>query len=197
MKSELQSLTIEIFNLCIIKNISLEVEWIPREQNQTAVVYKWVSLSICGGAMRSYRKWYRAHAWPEVTSPKVTWLFPSILSPYFFSRTFFPYFFSSFFFVPFSLTFFPVLFIPVFFPRRFFSQFFFLSSSTQCWLGCSLRRPRPITIGNYPPFIFIFYSVYVLQGCLRPITFYEITLIIICPFYFQYYISIMVFGYVV
>jgi ribonuclease HI len=56
MKSELQSLAIEIFNLCIIKNISLEVEWIPREQNQTAVVYKWVSLSICGGAMRSYRK---------------------------------------------------------------------------------------------------------------------------------------------
>ena len=56
MKSELQSLAIEIFNLCIIKNISLEVEWIPREQNKTAVVYKWVSLSICGGAMRSYRK---------------------------------------------------------------------------------------------------------------------------------------------
>ena len=56
MKSELQSLAIEIFNLCIIKNISLEVEWIPREQNQTAVVYKRFSLSICGGAMRSTRK---------------------------------------------------------------------------------------------------------------------------------------------
>ena len=36
VKSELQSLAIEIFNLCIRKNISLEVEWIPREQNQTA-----------------------------------------------------------------------------------------------------------------------------------------------------------------
>jgi hypothetical protein len=34
MKSELQSLAIEIFNLCIRKTISLEVEWIPREQNQ-------------------------------------------------------------------------------------------------------------------------------------------------------------------
>ena len=79
-----------------------------------------------------------------------------------------------------------------------FPPYFILrSSAKKCWLGCSLSRPRPITIGNYPPFIFIFYSVYVLQGCLRPITFYEITLIIICPFYFQYYISIMVFGYVV
>jgi ribonuclease HI len=26
-------------NLCIRKNISLEVEWIPREQNQTADAY--------------------------------------------------------------------------------------------------------------------------------------------------------------
>ena len=39
MKSELQSLAIEIFNLCIRKNISIEVEWIPREQNQTADAY--------------------------------------------------------------------------------------------------------------------------------------------------------------
>ena len=38
-KSELQSLAIEIFNLCIRKHISLEVEWIPREQNQTADAY--------------------------------------------------------------------------------------------------------------------------------------------------------------
>jgi hypothetical protein len=30
---------IEIFNLCIRKNISIEVEWIPREQNQTADAY--------------------------------------------------------------------------------------------------------------------------------------------------------------
>ena len=58
------------------------------------------------------------------------------------------------------------------------------SSSKQCWLGCSLRRPRPITIVNprpifsmvtgtslcYLPLLFS-YSVYigcvVLQGCLR------------------------------
>ena len=39
MKSELQSLAIEIFNLCIRKHISIEVEWIPREQNQTADAY--------------------------------------------------------------------------------------------------------------------------------------------------------------
>ena len=39
MKSELQSLAIEIFNICIRKNISIEVEWIPREQNQTADAY--------------------------------------------------------------------------------------------------------------------------------------------------------------
>ena len=140
-----------------------------------------------------------AHAWPEVT-----WLFP-ILFPRMFSRTFFPY-------------------SP---PPVFFPLLFFLSSSTKCLLGCSLRRPRPITIGNYPllfsyircslrrprpitignylPFIFIYYSVYiyiyiccvVLQGCPRPITFYELALIIICPFYFHNYISIMVFGYVV
>jgi hypothetical protein len=39
MKSELQSLAIEIFNVCIRKNISIEVKWIPREQNQTADAY--------------------------------------------------------------------------------------------------------------------------------------------------------------
>lgn len=39
MKLELQSLAIEIFNLGIRKNISLEVEWIPYEQNQTADAY--------------------------------------------------------------------------------------------------------------------------------------------------------------
>ena len=39
MKLELQSMAIEIFNLCIRKNISLEVEWIPCEQNQTADAY--------------------------------------------------------------------------------------------------------------------------------------------------------------
>ena len=44
--------------------------------------------------------------------------------------------------------------------RTFFLTFFpyFFLSRTKCWLGvflfsyirCSLRRPRPITIGNYP-----------------------------------------------
>ena len=29
------------------------------------------------------------------------------------------------------------------------------------YIRCSLRRPRPIAIGNYPLFIFIYYSVYV------------------------------------
>ena len=48
-----------------------------------------------------------AHAWPEVMSPEVTWLFPLLFSriffpylfyiffPYFFFRTIFPYFFKS------------------------------------------------------------------------------------------------------
>ena len=36
-----------------------------------------------------------------------------------------------------------VLRMPGFFPC------FFLSSSTKCWLGCSLWRSRPITIGNW------------------------------------------------
>jgi hypothetical protein len=80
-----------------------------------------------------------AHAWPEVTWPEVTWLFPVLFFPYF-PPVFFPYFF-------------PVLF-PRISPPRIFSSTFFLSSSTKCLLGCSLRRPRPITIGNYPPLLF-------------------------------------------
>ena len=79
----------------------------------------------------------------------------------------------------FPRTFFPRIFPPYFFSRIFFPYFFFSSSSTSCWFGvfsatsasydhrklppllfsyirCSLRRPRPITIGNYSPlFIFI------------------------------------------
>ena len=69
-----------------------------------------------------------AHAWPEVT-----WLFPVLFPPYVF-----PYFF-------------PVFSPP---PPVFFPLLFFLSSSTKCLLGCSLRRPRPIAIGNYPPLLF-------------------------------------------
>ena len=71
-----------------------------------------------------------AHAWPEVT-----WLFPVL-----FSRTFPPVCF-------------PVLFSRIFHPV-FCPLLFFLSSSTKCLLGCSLRRQRPIAIGNYPPILF-------------------------------------------
>ena len=60
-----------------------------------------------------------AHAWPEVTSPEVTWLFSrSFFSPYFFSVLFF--------FVIFN--FFPVFFLiffPYFFSRIFFSPYYF------------------------------------------------------------------------
>jgi hypothetical protein len=58
------------------------------------------------------------------------------------------------------LCFFSVLFFRTFFP------YFFLSSSTKCWLGCFLRRPRPIAIGNYHTFYFhilgVLYDVCVL-----------------------------------
>jgi hypothetical protein len=53
--------------------------------------------------------------------------------------------------VTFPLIFFPyppVLFFPYLFPYYFpvfFFTYCFLSSSTKCWLGCSLWRPRPIT----------------------------------------------------
>jgi hypothetical protein len=63
-----------------------------------------------------------AHAWPEVTSPEVTWPFSLLFFPYFpvlFSCTFFPYFFPPYFI---SRTFFPVFpsyFFSVLFPRTF------------------------------------------------------------------------------
>ena len=66
------------------------------------VIYGHSSVSICGGAMGSNRKWYRAHAWPKVTSSEVTWLFPFLFSLNFlhvllFSVLFlFPYFFPCF-----------------------------------------------------------------------------------------------------
>ena len=75
----------------------------------TWVVFKRFSSHIYGGAMGSNRKWYRAHAWPEVTSPEDTWHFPLL------SRTIFPPYF------------FPVLFPPVpFFPRTFSNYFIFI-----------------------------------------------------------------------
>ena len=83
---------------------------------------------------------------PFSTGSRVT--FP----PYFFPRTFFVNFFSrTFFSVLFSRTFFSVVFFSVLFSRIFF-PYFFVSSSTKC--GFSLRRPRPITIGNYHPLYF-------------------------------------------
>ena len=88
-----------------------------------SVVYGDRQSRICGGAMRSYRKWYRAHAWPEVTSPEVTWLSP----PYFFFHTFFSRNFCSYFFFPyffFSVFFSPVLFSPYFFFPYYFSSTF-------------------------------------------------------------------------
>ncbi|VDI63167.1 Hypothetical predicted protein [Mytilus galloprovincialis] len=39
MNSELQVLAIEIFNLCVQNNISIEVEWVPREENKLADFY--------------------------------------------------------------------------------------------------------------------------------------------------------------
>ena len=46
-----------------------------------------------------------AHAWPEVMSPEVTWLFPLLFFPYIFSRTYLIFFSHTFFFVLFSHTF--------------------------------------------------------------------------------------------
>ena len=57
-----------------------------------------------------------------------------------------------------------------------------LINSTKCWLGCSLRRPRPITIGNYSPFIFIYQVFSTTSASYNLIIFYELALIIICPF---------------
>ena len=51
------------------------------------------------------------------------------------------------------------------------------SSSKQCWLGCSLRRPRPITLGNPASYIQLL----------------ELALVI-CPFYFHI-VSIQVVQY--
>ena len=76
----------------------------------TRVVYEYGQIIICGGAMRSFRKWYSAHAWPEDTWP-FPLLFP-VFSCTFFPRTFFP------------VLFFPVLFLPVPFFSHTFSNFY-------------------------------------------------------------------------
>jgi hypothetical protein len=95
---------------------------------------------------------------PEDTLLFFSYYFPVLFIPYFFPRTFFsrtifPYFFptvlvSRYFSRPFCSR----NFVPV-----YFFSFFFLSSSIKCWLGCSLRRPRPITIGNYTLFYIFIY----------------------------------------
>ena len=36
---ELQDLAMDIFNMCLRNSISLEVEWVPREENQVADFY--------------------------------------------------------------------------------------------------------------------------------------------------------------
>jgi hypothetical protein len=66
------------------------------------VVYGYGQISIWGGAMGSDRKWYRAHAWSEVTEKALSGSH-----------------------VTFSLNFFPVLFFPYFFPPYFSSGPFF------------------------------------------------------------------------
>jgi hypothetical protein len=78
--------------------------------------------------MRSYRKWYRAHTWPEeaLSGRHMTFsltFFPVFSRTFFFVlffRIIFPYYFFSFFFpvffspILFFRTFFPVLFSPYF-----------------------------------------------------------------------------------
>jgi hypothetical protein len=54
------------------------------------------------------------------------------------------------------LPFFHVVHILSLFDLLFFHIFQIISLFNR-----SLRRPRPITIGSFPPFIFIYYSVYV------------------------------------
>ena len=94
--------------------------------------------------------------------------FHVFFSLYFFPRIFFRTFFRVIFF-PYSFYpyFFHVLFIPVLFGvffqyyfSVFFSRPFLLVVVVQNvgW-GCSLRRPRPIAIGNYHPFYFHILSV--------------------------------------
>ena len=92
----------------------------------TWVVYWDSSVSICGESCGGSDH----SAWPEVTSPEVTWLFPLLFPrifpyffPSFFSRTFFPgLFFSHTFYFLFWVLF-PVLFFRFF---LFYPYFFFV-----------------------------------------------------------------------
>ena len=104
-------------------------------------------------------------------------LFFRIFFPYFFSRTFFTYFFPCTFFpVFFFVLFFASFFFRILFTRTFYSRTFWFFFSVLFFRiffrpfllvvvvqnvgwGCSLRRPRPIAIGNYHPFYFHILSV--------------------------------------
>ena len=102
------------------------------------VVYGDSSSHIWGETMRSYRKWYRAHAWPEVIGRvpvRKSRDFLLFFFPYFFSPYYFPVIFC-------FVLFFSALFSPYFFFRTIFPIFFpyFFLVVQQCWLGCSLRR---------------------------------------------------------
>ena len=93
------------------------------------VVYGDSSSHIWGETMRSYRKWYRAHAWPEVIGRvpvRKSRDFLLFFFPYFFSPYYFPVIFC-------FVLFFSALFSPYFFFRTIFPVFFpvfFLSSTT-------------------------------------------------------------------
>ena len=102
------------------------------------VVYGDSSSHIWGETMRSYRKWYRAHAWPEVIGRvpvRKSRDFLLFFFPYFFPPYYFPVIFC-------FVLFFSALFSPYFFFRTIFPFFFlyFFLVVQQCWLGCSLRR---------------------------------------------------------
>ena len=70
--------------------------------------------------------------------------------------------------------------MPGFFPC------FFLSSSTKCWLGVFSMMSASYNHMKLPPlfsYIIVYICCVVLQGCPRPITFYELALsLVICPF---------------
>ena len=88
------------------------------------VVYGDSSVSICRGSCGGSDHC----AWPEVTSPEVTGLFPLLFprpcSRTFFSSTFFRNFCFPIFLVLFSSYYFPVFCFRTFFPYFFYSTFF-------------------------------------------------------------------------
>ena len=78
-------------------------------------------------------------------------------------RDFFPYFLIPVLFPPYFVPVFSPLIFPSYFFPYFFPYFFWVLFS---YIRCSLRRLRPIAIGNYPPFYFhilgVLYDVRVL-----------------------------------